>query len=207
MKRAGTLGGTRLLLIVIAAWTWVAAAYRLPLAVPPAWLASTFTTPAETAESVLPVMVAHVGHAEVASIEKVTGFPEAPPVADSVIAWPACSVVGGLKPVMVCGIIDDTVAAPLRLTLNVAAGVAISIIAVPAWGPSGVATGGGKVAGNWEEIPGGPEGPREQPLLAAGTRVNMVLVGSVTSGVAKAAARLPSLSRVTFRELVTPSET
>ena len=60
---------------------------------------------------------------------------------------------------------------------------------------------------NWQDAPGGPDEPAAHPLLAAGTRVNMVLVGSVTIGVAKVAAVLPVLSMVTFAELVTPSET
>src|ERR1700677_5018987 len=98
-------------------------------------MASTFTAPAETAVSWLPAMVAHVGHVEEGSIEKTTGLPDAPPVADSVITWPSCSVAGGLKPVIVCGRIDETVAVPLRLTLNVAAGVVTSMVAVPTCGP------------------------------------------------------------------------
>ena len=39
--------------------------------------------------------------------------------------------VGGLKPEMVCGRIDDTVAAPLMLTLRINAGVAMLMVAVP----------------------------------------------------------------------------
>src|ERR1700722_19378108 len=137
-------------------------------------------------------MVAQVGHAGEASIEKTTGLPDAPPVAESVITWPSCSVVGGLKPVMVCGRIDETVAVPLRLTLNVAAGVVTSMVAVPTCVPWAVAGGGAKVPVNWQDIPGGPEEPLEQPLLAAGTRVNMVFVGSGTSGVAEVAGLFPS---------------
>ncbi len=107
---------------------------------------------------------------------KTTGLPDAPPVADSVICWPICNEAGGLKPVMVCGRIDDTVAVPLMFTLNAKAGVAISIIAVPDCGPLAVAGGGAKVPVNWQDAPGGPDEPAEHPLLAAGTRVNMVLV-------------------------------
>ncbi len=109
-------------------------------------------------------MVAHVGHVEEGSIEKTTGLPDAPPVADSVITWPSCSVVGGLKPVMVCGMIDDTVAVPLRLTLNVAAGVATAIVAVPDCGPFAVAGGGAKVPVNWQAIPGFPDEPLVQAV-------------------------------------------
>ena len=49
--------------------------------------------------------------------------------------------------------------------------------------------------------------PAVHPSLAAGTRVNMVLVGSVTTGVARVAGKLPLLSRYTVAEFVMPSET
>src|SRR5580704_14368937 len=110
-------------------------------------------------------MVAHVGHAEAASIEKTTGLPDAPPVADSVITWPSCKVVGGLKPVMVCGRIDETVAVPLRLTFNVAAGVVTLMVAAPICGPLAVAGGGANVPVNWQAIPGFPDEPLVQPLV------------------------------------------
>ncbi len=126
---------------------------------------------------------------------KTTGLPDAPPVADSVICWPICNDVGGLKPVMVCGRIDDTVAVPLMFTLNVNSRsrdidhCRAGLRSVGSRGRRG--EGGRELAGR-----SGRSGrSAAHPLLAAGTRVNMVFVGSVTTGVAKVAAVLPALMR------------
>ena len=128
-------------------------------------------------------------------MEKTTGFPEAPPVADSVICWPTCNDGAGLKPVMVCAIIADCVAEPLMFTVKVAAGVATLIAAEPVCAPLARPTVGAKVAVNSQDEPGAPVAPLAHPPVAAGTKVNNALEPSVTSGVAKVEAEVPELIR------------
>ena len=61
-------------------WCTSGAAERL---VPPAWFASMTQAPTPVSETVGPVME-QAPDVEVPSMEKVTGFPESPPVAETV---------------------------------------------------------------------------------------------------------------------------
>ena len=90
------------------------------------------TEPTDIAVSVVPLMVAQVGHAEAGSIVKTTGFPEAPPVADERDLLADLQRSSRVNPEMVCARIDDTVEEPLMLTLNVAAGAEMLMVATPA---------------------------------------------------------------------------
>jgi hypothetical protein len=65
-------------------------------------------------------------------------------------------------------------------------------VADPVCAPLGVATGGAKVAVNWQVSPGVPWVPSVHPSEDAATRVNIVLVDWVTAGVARVAVSFPA---------------
>ena len=153
------------------------------------------TEPAETAVRVLPEMVAQVRHAEDGSMLKITGLPEAPPVAESTICWPASIELGGVKPVMVCGRIADAVAVPDREIGAEEALDALELsVEVPVTGPAAVPTAGVKTDCRMQYCPGLPAPPPVHLGATVDVSVKLAFEGAVNTGVPNVAGSLPVTS-------------